>query len=387
MTKFFLGPEIIYGTDSLNYLQRIRNQAALIVTDEVIIKVGLVDRIISIFNENNVRYEIFSEVEPDPSLETVKKGLAYYMKDKPDVLLTIGGGSAIDVAKAILFFYLQLQKQFVPSKGIIKPLFIAIPTTSGSGSEVTSYAVITDKENELKIPLSNDEMIPNIAILDEALTTSLPPSITADTGMDVLTHAIEAYVSKNASEFTDMYALKAIKLVFHHLITAFEHGENATARKKMHIASCMAGISFTNAGLGINHSLAHAVGNHFHLSHGRVNAVLLPYVIQFNGGIYDNWVLSSPVIEKYAEILKELGSSALYAKEGVLQLANKVKELNVRLNLPTSFKELGIVEDAFEQSIDDMASSALEDLCTSGNPKQVTKNDLVELLRVVYHGG
>src|SRR5690625_1804857 len=255
MNTFSIGPEIIYDKNAIDYLKNIKRKKVFIVTDQSMLKLGILDPIIKIMKENHMSYDIFSDVEPDPSMDIVKTGLAQFMRTKPDCLIAVGGGSVIDAAKAIIYFYVQIQKEFLEDEQMNKALFIAIPTTSGTGSEVTSYSVVTDTENEVKIPLRDSIMIPDVAILEEKLIESVPPKVTADTGMDVLTHALESLVAKNATVLTDMLAEKAIKLTFTYLPKAYHDGHDLLARRHLHVPSCLAGIAFENADLGINHSL------------------------------------------------------------------------------------------------------------------------------------
>lgn len=386
MNKFLVGPQIYYGSNSMQYLEQICARKVFVVTDQVMVKLGIAERVTSILASNQVNHIVFDEVEPDPSLETVKRGLRQFLKLKPDCIIAIGGGSAIDVAKAILLLAARVKDQFVEEGLGKKPVFIAIPTTSGTGSEVTAYSVISDKKNNRKIPLTDDYMLPDVAILDENLTKTVPPFVTADTGMDVFTHALESYVTKGASEVTQMFSEKAMKLVFTYLLRAYQDGEDLEARGKMHLASCMAGIAFNNAGLGINHSLAHALGANFHLSHGRSNAVLLPYVISFNAGLHDGTVQHSPTAKKYAEVAKMLGLPAATTSEGVQSLMIAIKELNKLMKIPVTIRECMIEEAVFARSLSDMADAAMKDICTPGNPRQPDKHDLISIYQEAYHG-
>ena len=325
---------------------------------------------------------------------------------KPDVIIALGGGSAIDAAKGMWLFYehpdadpegmklkfMDIRKRAYkfPKLGQ-KAQMVAIPTTSGTGSEVTSFAVITDKQNNKKYPLADYELTPDVAIVDPDLVMSLPKSITADTGMDVLTHAIEAYVSNMASDYTDGLSEKAIELVFKYLREAFEHGDNKLAREKMHNASTIAGMSFTNAFLGINHSLAHKIGAEFHLPHGRINAILLPYVIKYNSSKPTKFV-SFPKYEyfiadqKYASLAKRIGKNANTAEEGVNSLVEAVRELMRKLEMPMSLKEAGIDEQEFLSKVDMLADRAFEDQCTTANPRLPLVSELKQILLDSYYG-
>ena len=272
-----------------------------------------------------------------------------------------------------------------------KAKMVAIPTTSGTGSEVTSFAVISDKEKNRKYPLADYELTPDVAIIDPDLVMSLPPKITADTGMDVLTHAIEAYVSNMASDYTDGLAEKAIELVFHYLREAYKNGNNREAREKMHNASTIAGMAFTNAFLGINHSLAHKIGAEFHLAHGRINAILLPYVIRYNASRPTKFV-SFPKYEyfiadqKYADIARRMGFACNTKEEGVNSLIEEIQKLNKDLDIPATFKEQGIEEQEFLAKVDSLADRAFEDQCTTANPRVPLVEELKQILLDSYYG-
>ncbi len=380
MKTFFVKPKIYYGRNSLAFLSTLDVNRVCIVTDKMMVKLGVADKIKSYVTHTVCT--IFDEVEPNPSLDTVKKALAIFLDDGPDVMIAVGGGSPIDAAKAILYLSDEISKQ-IPFK---RPLFIAVPTTSGTGSEVTSYSVVTDTERNIKIPFTDERMMPDIAILDEELTKTVPPTVTADTGMDVLTHAIEAYVTRDANEFTDMYAEKAIQAVFTYLPRVYRFGGDMEARGQMHLASCMAGIAFNNSGLGINHSLAHALGALFGLSHGRANAILLPYVIQFNAGLCDGTAAISPAAKKYASIAKMLGLPCSSTEEGVISLVAAVKYLQKVLDIPETLAAAGVDRKELDDCMSFIIKSAREDVCTAGNPKEVRPIDFTHLLNWVYEG-
>ena len=408
--QWFKVPEKIYfESGSISYLEKMPDiERAFIVTDPGMIKFGYVDKILYHIRkrEKHVHCEIFSDVESDPSFDTINKGLELINSFKPDVIIALGGGSAIDAAKGMWLFYehpdadveglklkfMDIRKRTYkfPKLGQ-KAKMVAIPTTSGTGSEVTSFAVLTDKEKNKKYPLADYELTPDVAIIDPDLVMSLPKSITADTGMDVLTHAIESYVSNMASDYTDGLAEKAIELVFKYLVKAYEHGDDKEAREKMHNASTIAGMAFTNAFLGINHSLAHKIGAEFHLPHGRINAILLPYVIKYNSKMPTKFV-SFPKYEyfiadrKYAEIAKKNGLKADTVEEGVNSLIGAVRELNQSLNIPGSFKEAGIDEKEFMDKLDLLADRAFEDQCTTANPRVPLVHELKQILIDSYYG-
>ncbi|MCC5912230.1 MAG: iron-containing alcohol dehydrogenase [Clostridiaceae bacterium] len=380
MNRFKEKTEIIHGIDAIKYLETLKGKRACIVTDTTMVKLKMVDKVTEVFSNNDVEYEVFSEVEPDPSFEIVHKGLKHIMKNKPKLLIAIGGGSAIDAAKAIMYFCIKMKENLIGTEEIPKPFFVAIPTTSGTGSEVTSYSVITDKEKQTKIPIVDDLMVPDVAILDPNFTKTIPPAITADTGLDVLTHCLEAYVAKNASDFTDALVEKAVTLVFQYLIKAYENGSDIEAREKLHNASCMAGIAFNNAGLGINHSMAHSLGSYFKIPHGRSNAILMTYIIAFNSS-GDNKAKG-----KYAQLAKHMGLPSETDEQGVLSLIEAIKIMKQAMNIPATIEAAGVDSESFKRDLEAMSKMALKDICTAGNPKEVSKEDLINIYLQAYEG-
>ncbi len=408
--QWFKIPEKIYfEAGAIEYLEKMPDiTRAFIVTDESMVKLGYVDKILYYLRKRKeyVHSEIFSDVESDPSFDTIYKGVEIMREFKPDVIIALGGGSPIDAAKGMWLFYehpeadaegmklkfMDIRKRTYkfPKLGT-KTKMVAIPTTSGTGSEVTSFAVITDKKLNKKYPLADYELTPDVAIVDPELVMSLPKTITADTGMDVLTHAIEAYVSNMASDFTDGLAEKAAELVVQNLREAYNNGSNRIAREKMHNASTIAGMAFTNAFLGVNHSLAHKIGAEFHLPHGRINAILLPYVIKYNSEKPTKFV-SFPKYEyfiadqKYAELARKLGLEGKDTKELVNALIEEIKKMNAELNIPKSFKEAGIAEKEFLSKVDMLADRAFEDQCTTANPRLPLVEELKQILLDSYYG-
>ena len=408
--QWFKVPEKIYfEAGAIQYLEKMPDiTRAFIVTDEGMVKLGYVDRILYHLRKRQqyVHSEIFSSVEPDPSFETIKRGVQAIESFKPDVIIALGGGSAIDAAKGMWLFYehpdadvegmklkfLDIRKKTYkfPKLGE-KCKMVAIPTTSGTGSEVTSFAVISDKVQNKKYPLTDYELTPDVAIVDPDLVTSLPKSITADTGMDVLTHALEAYVSNMASDYTDALAEKAAELVIKNLKECYDNGSNKEARERMHNASTMAGMAFSNAFLGINHSLAHKLGAAYHLPHGRLNAILLPYVVKYNSEEPTKFV-SFPKYEyfiadeKYATIARKMGLKADTKEEGVQSLIKEIQELNEYLNIPKSLQEAGVDEKYFFENIDTLADRAFEDQCTTANPRLPLISELKQILTDAYYG-
>lgn len=409
MQWFKVPPKIYFYKNSIQYLAVMEGiSRVMIVTDPAMVQFGYVDKVTHYLRKhpNDVHYQIFSEVEPDPSIETVMKGTEMMRHFQPDVIIALGGGSAMDAAKGMWLFYehpeadffglkqkfLDIRKRIVkyPHLGN-KAKMVAIPTTSGTGSEMTSFAVISDKSNNMKYPLADYELTPDVAIIDPQFVMTLPKSVTADTGMDVLTHAIEAYVSIMANDFTDGLAIKAIQLVFEYLPKAYANPSDEEAREKVHNASAIAGMAFTNAFLGINHSLAHKLGAEFHVPHGRANAILMPHVIRYNASKptkfaafpkYEHFVAD----KRYAEIAKVLGLPARTTEEGVESLVQAIINLAKGMNVPMSIESQGINKKEFESKLDLLSERAFEDQCTTANPKLPLVSELAEVYRKAYKG-
>ena len=368
---------------------------------------GFLQRIIEQLQlrSNHVTYTVFSDVEPDPDITTVTRGAEIMKTFAPDTIIALGGGSVMDAAKVMWLFYEQphidfrdLVQKFMdirkrafkfPELGE-KAKYVGIPTTSGTGSEVTPFAVISDKKHNRKYPLADYSLTPSIAIIDPALVLTVPAFVAADTGMDVLTHAIEAYVSTLANDYTDGLALQAIKLVFAHLESSVKNAD-FESREKMHNASTMAGMAFANAFLGISHSLAHKLGGYFHTVHGRTNAILLPYVIRYNGtrpGKTATWPKYNyyRADEKYQDIARLLGLPAATPEEGVQSLAQAVYDLGERVGIKMNFRDQGINEQDYMQKTEEIAYLAYEDQCTPANPRLAVVSDLKEILEDAYYG-
>ena len=380
MYKISYKTELHVGKGALQQLSHYKNEHILVVADPFLKTSGTLDAILANFDDGN-DIVVFTDIVPDPPIETVVAGIKS-AGDKPiSIVLSIGGGSAIDASKAMYYF---AKKQGAFSEAIL----ISIPTTSGTGSEVTSFSVITDAERGTKYPLVTKEILPDVAILDADLVLSLPGNITADTGMDVLTHAIEAYVSTKATDFSDALAEKAIKLVFEYLPKAYKNGQDVEAREKMHAASTLAGLAFNTSSLGINHSLAHAAGAKFHVPHGRLNSILMPHVIQYNAGIEFNnrnrQAIDKTVASRYQDIAKLLGCSASSPVSGVRQLVEAIKKLQRKLEMPTSLREYGVKADVFAQYKVEISEAALHDGCTPTNPRVPTAEELLKVLEKAF---
>ncbi len=410
MQWFKIPPKIYFEEDSIQYLEKMPDiSRAFIVTDPMMVKLGNVDKILYYLRKrpDYCHSEIFSDVESDPSVDCIMRGVAAMNAFQPDVIIAIGGGSAIDAAKGMWLFYEHpdtsfdgLRQRFLdirkrafhfPKLGT-KTKLVAIPTTSGTGSEVTNFSVITDKQNgNVKYPLADYELTPDVAIIDPQFCTSMPKSITADTGLDVLTHAIEAYVSVMASDYTDGLALHAIGMVFEYLPRAYNNGMDQEAREKMHNASAIAGMAFANAFLGLNHSMAHKLGGEYHIPHGRANAILLPYVIRYNARKpakfasfpkYRKYIAD----EKYAKIARYLGLPASTTEEGVESLIKAVKDLCARLGRPATIRECGVNEQEFLSKLESLSYKAFEDQCTVANPVYPMVSEIQELYKEAYYG-
>ncbi len=381
MDHFSIQTKIYFGDDVLDHLRELDCKKVLIVTDPFIVNSGLLDMIVHPLESAKIDFKVFSDVVPDPPITKIVLGVRELLDYKPETLIAVGGGSAIDSSKAIREFAMTTENYpRIP--------LIAIPTTSGTGSEVTSFAVITDPEKHVKYPLISNSLLPDEAILDAELVRSVPPSITADTGMDVFTHALEAFVSVNENEFSSALAEKAIQIVGSYLLRAYYDGNDMEARRKMHSASCLAGLAFNSAGLGLNHGMAHALGATFHIPHGRANALLLPHIIQFNSNIneHSKSQRSYPqVVERYSTIARNLGLNSYNEIMTVRSLANWVQFMLKELDLPLSISQIGKVskEDYFA-AIPHMADEALADNCTKNNPRKVTRANVVELYKQLW---
>lgn len=410
MQWFKVPPKIYFERDSIKYLRDMsETKRVMIVCDPNMVALGFVKKVTDELDKRSEQcvYQLFPSVEPDPDITTIEKGVALMNDFKPDTIIALGGGSAMDAAKSMWLFYEQPGVEFrdtvqkfmdirkrafrFPALGK-KAKMVCIPTTSGTGSEVTPFVVISDKKNNKKYPVADYALTPNIAIVDPAFVMNVPGPIAADTGMDVLTHATEAFVATLANDYTDGLALQAIKLVFKYLPRSVKNGaSDPEAKEKMHNASTIAGMAFANAFLGISHSLAHKIGGIHHTVHGRTNSILLPHIIMYNG-TKPNKMATWPKYnhykadERYQEIAQALGLPAATPKEGVRSFAKAVYDLAKELGMPTSFRELGVDEKAFGDSIHEIAMLAYEDQCSPANPRLPLVADMEQILRDAYEG-
>ena len=406
MQWFRVPPKIFFEKDSITYLRHIKAKRVMLVCDPGMVQFGyaaLVKRQLEL-NRHDPMIEVFSDVEPNPSTNTVYKGLERFVDFQPDVIIALGGGSAMDAAKAMWMFFehpdvsffgakqkfLDIRKRTYKIPYAEKTTFICIPTTSGTGSEVTSFAVITDSETHIKYPLADYALTPDIAIVDPALVMSVPASVTADTGMDVLTHAIESYVSVMASDYTRGLSLQAIKLVFENIEHSYRFGDEES-REKMHNASTMAGMAFANAFLGINHSLAHKVGPMFDIPHGRTNAILMPHVIRYNVRDPQKHAMFPKydyfrADKDYADIARFMGwgTDKQSDAELVEVLAQKVYELGVAVGINMNWKGQGVTKKLLQDTVYILAEHAYEDQCTTANPKEPLISELKEIIEIAF---
>jgi 1-propanol dehydrogenase len=381
MNSFDIKTTIYFGDNALDRLAEIPYRRILIITDPFVVKSGMLQTITYRLTEGCAEFEVFSDVVPDPPIEKITLGVKKTAEYQPDAIIAVGGGSAIDSAKAIRELYKQASK----TDGIA---MIAIPTTSGTGSEVTSFAVVSDTEKNIKYPLVSDDLLPDEAILDAELVKSVPASVTADTGMDVLTHAIEAYVSTKNNEFSAALAEKAIEICGVFLLRSYFDNNDAHARKKMHVASCLAGLAFNSAGLGLNHGIAHAIGAQFHIPHGRANALLLPHIIEFNSDINKHSKSRSeyfPAVRKYINIAKLLGLNNFNEITTVRALVSWIQFMMKEMNMPLSISQCGIEKTDYFNAIDSMAEKALADACTVNNPRVPSKIEVCSILEHLYN--
>lgn len=383
MPRFTLPRDIYFGAGSIEILKTIKGKKAIVVVGGGSMKkFGFLDKVEQYLTEAGMEVRLFEGVEPDPSVETVMKGAQAMSEFNPDWIVSIGGGSPIDAAKAMWIFYEYPDFTF---KEAIKPFslpelrtkakFIAIPSTSGTATEVTAFSVITDYNEKVKYPLADFNLTPDIAIVDPDLAQTMPPSLTAHTGMDALTHAIEAYVASARSAFTDPLALKAILMIKDNLIKSYEGDRKS--REEMHYAQCLAGMAFSNALLGITHSMAHKTGAVFHIPHGCANAIFLPYVIDYN---------KKEAAGRYAEIARALSLSGSTDNELVDSLTNLIREMNSKMGIPASMKEYGIDEEEFKKSIKTVAHNAVTDACTGSNPRAINDEGMEKMFTSVYYG-
>lgn len=388
MARFTLPRDVYHGKGCLEELKNIKGTKAILVVGGGSMKrFGFLDKAVCLLQEAGMEVKLFEGVEPDPSVETVMKGAEVMREFQPDVIVAMGGGSPIDAAKAMWAFYEYPETTF---EDLIVPFnfptlrqkakFVAIPSTSGTATEVTAFSVITNYQTGVKYPLADFNITPDVAIVDPQIAETMPPKLVAHTGMDALTHAIEAYVSTLNGPFTDPLAIKAIEMVFDYLPDSYNG--DMEAREQMHYAQCLAGMAFSNALLGIVHSMAHKTGAAFstgHIPHGCANAIYLPYVIKYNAK-------DKTAEKRYAQIAKSINLQGSTDKALVDALCDKIDAYNVKLNIPKTLKEFGVNEDEFKEKVSKIAELAVGDACTGSNPRPITPAEMERLLTCTYYG-
>jgi alcohol dehydrogenase class IV len=383
MFRFTLPRDIYYGSGSIEKLKELKGKkAVLVLGGGSMRRFGFVDKVLGYLAEAGIETKLIENIEPDPSVDTVMNGSKVMLEFEPDWIIAMGGGSPIDAAKAMWVFYEypdtnfeEITQPFSFPELRQKAKFIAIPSTSGTATEVTAFSVITDYKTEIKYPLADFNITPDIAIVDSDLAETMPAKLTAHTGMDALTHAIEAYVSTMATAFTDPLALEAIEMVDENVINSYKGDSNA--RELMHYAQCMAGMAFSNALLGIVHSMAHKTGAVFHIPHGCANAIYLPYVIDYN---------KKECADRYVKIAKRLNLKGNSDDELIDALTDKIKDLNKSMDIPATLKDYGIDEAKFKEKVELISERALEDACTGSNPRKIDKENMVKLFNCIYYG-
>lgn len=381
MKSFEIKTKVYFGEQALDRLAEIPYSRVLVITDPFIAQSSMMNLITDPLKKGGIEFHIFQDVVPDPPIEKISLGVKKMLEYRPDAIVAVGGGSAIDSSKSIREFALRINNY--GEVGLI-----AVPTTSGTGSEVTSFAVVSDRAEQRKYPLVSESMTPDEAILDAELVKSVPPSITADTGMDVFTHALEASVSTDRNDFSNALAAKAIEICGVFLLRAYLDGTDTHARQKMHSASCLAGLAFNSASLGLNHGMAHQLGAAFHIPHGRANAMLLPHIIGFNSDINKHSKSQKeylPAVKKYANVAQILGLSSYNKIMTVRSLVNWVQFMLKEMDIPLSVSQLGTISrEEYMAAVSGMAEAALADGCTKTNPRVPGKGDVIEIYKNLW---
>lgn len=381
MKSFEIQTKIHFGDNALERLAQMPYRRILVITDPFIANGPMIRLITEPLQRSGKEYEIFHDVVPDAPLDKIIVGVEKMLEYLPDVIVAVGGGSAIDSSKAIREFALNVNRY-------ADVALIAIPTTSGTGSEVTSFAVVNDTASKTKYPLISPSLTAEEAILDAELVKSVPPDITADTGMDVLTHAIEAYVSTEHNEFSTALAEKSIEIIGVFLLRAYLNGNDTHARQKMHVASCLAGLAFNSASLGLTHGMAHQLGANFHIPHGRANAMLLPHIIEYNADIHKDSSSQAeylPSVKRYSTIAHKLGLSSYNKVMSVRSLIQWIQFMNQDMKIPARISEMGTISvNDYMSKVDSMAEAALADSCTLTNPRTPDKEAVMQIYRNLW---
>ena len=384
MARFTIPRDVYYGEGAIENLNVLKgHKKAFIVTGTNFMREnGTLDKVTTILQENGMEIKVFDGVESNPRISTVYRGAEAMRAWQPDVIVALGGGSPVDCAKAMWIFYENPDLTFDDVKTPYslptlrkKAKFVAIGTTSGTGTEVTSFAVITDDATKIKYPIADFEITPDIAIVDTEIPCSMPQVLTADSGMDALTHSVEAYVATAHTDLTDCLALKSAQMVFENLVDSCNG--SVEARKQVHLGQDLAGMAFSNALLGIVHSLAHKVGVIYEITHGRCNAIMLPYVIEYNRAAAEG---------RFADIASALGLNGATDKQKVNALVKAIKDLNAAIGIPASYQAAGVDEKLFLDTVDSLAEAACGDPCTLFNPRKTAFDEMKKVLTCCYYG-
>ncbi|MDK2867454.1 MAG: hypothetical protein PWP51_2343 [Clostridiales bacterium] len=384
MARFTIPRDVYYGKNAMEELKVLKGyQKAMIVTgSNFMIENASLEKLTGILKAQGIAVKVFDKVESNPLISTVYRGAEAMRAYEPDVIVALGGGSPVDAAKAMWVFYENPELTFEDIKTPYslpklreKAIFVAIGTTSGTATEVTSFSVITDDATKIKYPIADFEITPDIAIVDTELALSMPPVLIADSGMDAITHAVEAYVATAHTDLTDCLAVKGLQMVFENLIDSYKGNE--LARRNVHIGQDLAGMSFSNALLGIVHSLAHKVGVIYNITHGRCNAIMLPYVIEYN---------TIAAEERFADLAQALGLKGATRKQQVNALVAAIRELNNLLGIPASYQEAGVDEKLFLETVDLLSKEAALDPCTLFNPRETDATNMKKVLTACYYG-
>jgi 1-propanol dehydrogenase len=376
---FQVKPQIWYGIGSIQKLADFGYSKVCIVTDKDMVKFGLLDKITEVLDGAGIKYHVFDDVKPNPTTDIVEKGVAHMLTERPQALIALGGGSSIDTAKGIIYYTNNFKQIFLDPQYVVRPHFVAIPTTAGTGSEVTDYAVLTDVDTGTKIPLTESMMMPDTAILEPRLIESVPAGATAATGMDVLTHAVEAYVSTGNNPFSRCYASKAAELVFKSLKACYDEGHDLENKASMQIASTMAGIAFNSAGLGMAHAIAHTIGAQYHMPHGMACAIALPYVISYNG-------IDDRAEHLYERLLHAMGRRKDEGRTAAATLVRMVVTLMKSMKMPLCLDESRSDTSDYDQVRSTLIKKAMADATLKTNPVQPSAEDMGKMLDMVCHG-
>jgi alcohol dehydrogenase class IV len=381
MWQFTSPRSIIFGEGALETLEELEGERALIIAGQTVKRLGIIDRVVELLEEADIEVGIVDQIEPEPSIDTIRKVAEMALEFEPDWIVGVGGGSSMDAAKAVWVLYERPDLDVgeispIETLGLRKKAkLMMIPTTSGSGSEANWVTVITDTEGRVKMELASRELVPDLVIADPELVSSMPPGLTATSGLDALTHAIEAYASNWRNDFSDALAIKAIQLIFDNLITAVKEPENMDAREKMQNAATMAGMAFGNSHVGMAHALGHSLGVLFGIDHGKAVAMFLPHVIRYNG---------EELAYRYGEILDALDIDFEFDEDAPNILAQAIVELMMEISMPCDICEMGVDWDDYEAEMENLVERALKSSSNLANPREAGPDDYKEILIIAF---